>query len=222
MGGTSAEATGVGAGGIVELADLGRGLGEVATAALVLVAAGLLAAVDDVLDVILGDAGVLDGGEHGEDVAGLGGEVLEHVLGGEVVVDVVGALHDADERVVDVEALALAVVHDLLDLGELDALLDALHDALVDDLVGSELLLVGGNEVAVELDEVEHVHGLHEEVELGFGHHLAVLAVAVRDVAALVIVGELDAFELLGVLVADVDLIGPVTQIVLEGSQVAG
>ena len=61
MGGACAEAARIGTGCIGKARYLGSGLGKVAAAALVHVAASLLAAVYDILDILFIDAGVLYG-----------------------------------------------------------------------------------------------------------------------------------------------------------------
>ena len=220
--GAGAEAAAVGAGGGDETCDLSRSLGKVAAAALVHIAAGLLAAVDDVLDVGFLQARVVHAGEQSQDGGRLGDDVFVHDVSGEVHVDIVGALDAADQNAVVVQALGVLLLDQALDLTELNALLDAGHDALVDHGVGGELILVGGDKVLVQPHQIEHVACLHQEQELLLGHHLAEVAVTLGHVAGGLIEGLGNGGQLSRGLVADVDLVGPVSQDVFPAAQVVG
>ena len=220
VGGGGAEATGVGAGGVHKAGDLSSGLGEVATTALVHVAAGLLGAIDDVIDVLLLDAGVLDAVEQREDGGRLLDDVLVHDFSGEVMVHIVGAADATHELVVNVKTLRGLLGNEALDLGVIRRRGDTGDDGLVNQRVGSELILGGLDELAINLDEVEDVAGSHEEGELVLGHNLAELAVAVAAAAILVIPRERELVQILGHLVANVNLIGQVVQSLVIGAQV--
>ena len=223
VGGGGAEAPGVRAGGVVETGDLSGGLGEVAAAPLVHVAAGLLGAVHHVLHVLLGDARVLDGAEQSHDGAGLADQILVHHVGGEVHVNVVGAGDAAHQLALVVEGLGVLLVHQPLDLGGLGlGLGDPGQDALVHDGVGGQCGAVGVHKALLQLHQAEHVAGLHEQQELLLGHDLAEGAKAVIDVAGLVAPGLGHLGQLIGVLVADIDLVGPVAEGLVKAADVAG
>ena len=223
VGGGGAEAPGVGAGGVDQAGDLSGALGEVAAAPLVHVAAGLLGAVHHVLNILLGDAGVVDGGEQGHDGAGLGDDVLVHDVGGQVHVDVVGPVDAAHQSALVIQALGVLLSHQTGDLGGLGlGLGDAGHDGLVDDGVGGQLGAVGVHKALLQLHQAEHVAGLHQQQELLLGHDLAELAVPVGHVAGLVAPGLGHLSQLVGVLVADVDLVGPIAEDLVEGADMAG
>ena len=220
--GTGAEAAGVGTGSVGQTGDLGSSLGEVTAAALVHITAGLLGAVDDVLNVGLLDAGVLDGIQQGQHGRGLGDQVLVHNVSGQVDVDIVSADDAAHQDVVVIQGLGVLIVDEMLNNRQLDTLGDAGQDGVVDDLVGFQSGLVGGHERLVQLDQVEHVAGLHQQQELFLGHHLAELTVTGVDIALLVIPGLSHSGQLIGSLVADIDLVGPISQSLVESTQMVG
>ena len=216
-----AEAAHVRAGRIAQAGDLSCRLGKVAAAALVHIAAGLLAAVDHVVDVFLGNAALLDRCEQRQHGGRLGDEVLMHDVGGEVHVDVVRAVDAADQLAVVIKPLGMLLGNEALDLSLLGLRLgDAGHDGLVDQGVRSELAAVGGGKAGFQLDEVEHVAGLHQQQKLLLRHHLAESAVAVADIAGLVAPGLGNGGQLIRGLVADVDLIGPVGENLIERADV--
>ena len=217
------EATGVGTGGVGQAGDLSGALGVVAAAALVHVAAGLLGAVHHVLNILLGDAGVVDGGEQGHDGAGLGHDVLVHDVGGQVHVDVVGPVDAAHQSALVIQALGVLLSHQTGDLGGLGlGLGNAGHDGLVDDGVGGQLGAVGVHKALLQLDKAEHIAGLHQQKELLLGHDLAKVTIAIIDIADLIAPRLLHSGQLIGGLVADVHLVGPVAESLLEGTDVLG
>ena len=81
---------------------------------------------------------------------------------------------------------------------------------------------MGGDELLVQLDQVKHVAGLHQQQELFLGHDLAELAVAGLDVALLVIPGLGHGGQLVGGLVSNIDLVGPIGQRLVERTDVVG
>ena len=217
-----AEAAHVRAGRIAQAGDLSCRLGKVAAAALVHIAAGLLAAVDHVVDVFLGNAALLDRCEQRQHGGRLGDEVLMHDVGGEVHVDVVRAVDAADQLAVVIKPLGMLLGNEALDLSLLGLRLgDTGHDGLVDEGVGLELAAVSGDKVCIQLDKVEHVARLHQQQELLLRHHLAELAVAVVDIAGLVAPGLGNGGQIIGGLVADVDLVGPIREHLIERADVA-
>ena len=222
VGRACAEAAAVGAGSGDETCDLGCGLGKVAAAALVHIAAGLFAAVNDVLHVGLFNTGIVDAGEQGQNGRGLGDDVLVHNVGGEVNVDVMGAFDAADQDAVVVQAFGVLVVDKVLDLAQLKAVLDAGDNALVDHGVRGEGGLVGGDKVLVQQDKVKHISGLHEEQELLLGHHLAEVAVAFGHVTGSLIEGLRNGGQFIRGLVADVNLVRPVLEDIFPAADVRG
>ena len=117
----------------------------------------------------------------------------------------------------------MLLVHQTLDLGGLGLLGgDAGHDGLIDDGIGSQGGLVGLHEALLQLDKAKHVAGLHQQKELLLGHDLAKVAVTVVDITDLVAPGLGHGGQLIGGLVADVHLVGPVAEGLVEGADVLG
>ena len=221
MGRTCAEASGVGTGSIDQSCDLSLGLGEVAAAALVHVAAGLFAAVDYVLDFGSVDAGFAEHMEDSEDAGSLGYQVLEHNVSGEVGVYVVSSLDITDQLAFVRDGLCMLFIDEVHDVVLIDAVLDHGHDVLGDDGVSSQLCLVSRYEVLVQTDQVECVAYLHEQDELGLGHDLAELAVSgALNGLALFIPGLAESGQVLDGHVADVGLVGSIVDYLLVGSHV--
>ena len=81
---------------------------------------------------------------------------------------------------------------------------------------------MGVHKALLQLHQAEHVAGLHEQQELLLGHDLAEGAKAVIDVAGLVAPGLGHLGQLIGVLVADIDLVGPVAEGLVKAADVAG
>ena len=207
-----AEAASVGTGGVAQTSDLGSCLGEVAAATLQDVAASLFGAVDDVLDVALGNARGIHGRQQSQDRGSLGNDVLEHRVSRKVDVDFVSALDATHDFASHEQRLGSFVFDSVLDGVELHAVLYAFNEILGDDLVGSEGVLGCGNKAGLEVNEVEHVGHLHEQIEFVLRHHLTELTVTIVHVASLVKPGEFNFLELIGGLVANVNLVGPVLQ----------
>ena len=222
MGRAGAEAAHVGAGRMAQARDLGRSLGKVAAAALVHIPAGLFAAVDDILNIFLGNAALLERREQRQHGGRLGDDILVHDVSGKVHVDIMRAVDAADQLAVVVQALGMLLGNEALDLSLLGLRLgDTGHDGLVDEGVGLELAAVSGDKVCIQLDKVEHVARLHQQQELLLRHHLAELAVAVVDIAGLVAPGLGNGGQIIGGLVADVDLVGPIREHLIERADVA-
>ena len=220
--GTGAEAAAVRTGGIGQAGDLGSSLGEVAAAALVHITAGLLGAVDDIFHIALFDAGVLDGIEQSQHGRGLGDQILVHDVGGQVHVDIVSADNAAHQNIVVVQGLGVLVIDEMLHHRLLHALGNAGQDGVVHDLVLLQSRLVGGDKLLVQLDQIEHVAGLHQQQELFLGHHLTELTVTGVDVARLVVPRLGNFGQLIGGLVADIDLVGPIGQSLVKAAQMVG
>ena len=143
-------------------------------------------------------------------------------MGGQVDIDIMGAVDAAHQLAVVIQRLGVLFLDEMLHGGKLHALGNAGKDALVQDLVLLQRGLVGGHKLPVQLDQVKHIAGLHQQQELFLGHHLAELAVAGIDLAGLVVPGLGDLRQLVGGLVADVDLVGPIGQRLVKGADMSG
>ena len=217
-----AEAAAVGTGGVVETGYLSRRLCEVAAAALVHIAAGLLSAVDYILYILFCYTGVLYCGKKRQNAGSLIRDVLMHYMGGEVNVYIVGTVYAAYQLVVMIQALGMLLGYQALHFRQLYAVGYAGHDGFVNEGVFRKLRLVLRYEILFQLDQVKHVAGLHEKEELFLGHHLAELAEAAVAGACLVAPGLGYFRQLIGGNVADVDLIGIVGKHVLKAPYMAG
>ena len=78
------------------------------------------------------------------------------------------------------------------------------------------------NEGLFQLDQIENVDSLHQQQELFLGHHLAVLAVTGIDITGLLEPGLGNSSQFFRGLVADVNLVGPVSQNSVPITQVVG
>ena len=222
MGRAGAEAAHVRTGRVTQARDLSRSLGKVTAAALVHIAAGLFAAVHDILNIFLGNAALLERCEQRQHGGRLGDDVLVHDVSGEVHIDVVRAVNAADQLAIVVQALGMLLGNETLDLSLLGLCFgNAGHDALIDQGVRGKLAAVGGDKVRVQLDEVEHVARLHQQQELLLRHHLAELTVTVVDIAGLVAPRLGNGCQVIGGLVADVDLVGPIRENLIERADMA-
>ena len=160
--------------------------------------------------------------QQGQDAGGLGHQVLVHDVGGQVHVDVVSALDAAHQLVVMIQALGVLLVDQVLDLSGVHAVVQAGGHGLVEQGVLHDGGLVLGHEGGLQLHDVEAVADLHQEQELLLGHDLAVLAVTVGGGALQVHPSGALLRQLGGGVVADVGLVGPVSQHVLVAAQVLG
>ena len=222
VGRAGAEAAHVGAGRMAQARDLGRSLGKVAAAALVHIAAGLFAAVHDILNIFLGNAALLERCEQRQHGGRLGDDILVHDVSRKVHVDIMRTVDAADQLAVVVQALGMLLGNEALDLSLLGLRFgNAGHDGLINEGVGLELAAMSGDKVRVQLDEVEHVARLHQQQELLLRHHLAELTVTVVDIAGLVAPGLGNGGQVIGGLVADVDLVGPIRENLIERADVA-
>ena len=143
-------------------------------------------------------------------------------MSGQVHIDVVSAVDTANQNIVVIQALGVLLSNQTSDLGAVDTLNDPVQDGLVDQRVLSQNGLVGLNEGLFQLDQGENINGLHHQQELFLGHHLTIGAETVVDIAGLVAPGLGNSSQIIGSLVADVDLVGPVTQNGVPVTQVAG
>ena len=130
-----------------------------------------------------------------------------------------GTFHASDELVVVVETLRVLVVDKVLDIGKRMPFLYARFDIIRDDRILFKRRLVRGNKILVQHIDLEYVAGLRQDQKLFFRHDLAEFSVTVGLVTFLVIVRETDAGQLLRMRVADVDLVRPVGNTILIGTQ---
>ena len=222
MSGAGAEAAGVGAGGTVQAGDLGCSLGEVAAAALIHITASLFGAVDDIFNLILADAGVLHSVQQSQYGRSLGHQIFMHNVRRQVHVDVVCANHAAHQLAVVIQGLSVLIIDQMLQVSLLNAFGNASCDALIDDGVGGESGLGGLDKALFEFHQAEHVASLHQQQELFLRHDLAKLTVTVGHITGLVIPRLCNGCQILGGLVADVNLIGVVSQHLLITAQMIG
>jgi len=127
----------------------------------------------------------------------------------------VGTLHIAHQLALEIQALRVLLVDEVLDLRQLQALMDPGCDVLGNDRVGGEPELHILHKALFQVQQVEYVAHLHEHVEFILRHDLAELAVTGAFRQGLVIPGLGDGAQLCGGHVADIGLVGGVFEGVL-------
>ena len=222
MGGACAETTGIGTGGGVKAGYFRNGLGKVAAAALVHIAASFFAAIYNVFNVFLVDAGILYAAENGDYAGSLADKIFKHGVRGKVDVYVVCAIYTADQHVVIIQAFGMLLGNKALYLGNVNALVNASHDAFVDYGVGGKLIAILGNKVLVQLNKLEYVAGLQQQQELFLGHHLAELAVTLVAGAFLIVPGLGNLGKFIGGGVADINLVGIIRKYLFKAAEMTG
>ena len=121
-----------------------------------------------------------------------------------------------------IQTLGMLFVDGMLDLSHINAVLYAGDDRLVDDLVSGQGSLMLGDKGRIDDDQVKYVAGLHQKDELFLRHDLAELAVTACHCALLLVPGCGDLGQLIGCHIADVCLVGIVSDSLLECTEVLG
>ncbi|KAF5051682.1 hypothetical protein DSECCO2_416580 [anaerobic digester metagenome] len=222
VGRSGAEAPAVRAGGAHQAGDLRGGLGKVAAAPLVHIAAGLLRAVDDIFHFVLVNARIFHSGQQRQNGGCLGHQIFVHHMGREIHVDVMGAVHAAHQLVVVVKALGVFFAHQPGNFRSVHTVVDPGHDRLVHQGVGGKSRLVRCHKVLVQFYQIKHVAALHQQQKFLLRHDLSELAVPRVHVADLVVPRLLHGGKLVGRFVANVHLIGPIGEGLFKAAEVTG
>lgn len=217
-----AEAPQVGAGGPGETGNLRRTFGKVAAAPLIHIAASLFGAIDYVLYGVFADSSVLHRRQQRQNRRGLGDDVLMHYVGGEVHVNVVRAIHTANQFIVVIQALGMLFPDQTCNLCAVDALTHPIDNGVVHQRVGRQCRFHPGDKFPIQLDQIKHITGLHQQQKLLLGHDLAEGAKAAVYRTGFVIPGLGHRRQLFRGLVPDVNLIGIIGQRLLKAPDMTG
>ncbi len=218
VGWSGAEGAGVGTGGVDAAAHFADGLGEVAAAPLVHIAAGLFGGFDNVLH---------NGGikpvlpqevPQGPCSAGFGRQVLKHHIGLEVYIPLVGLLHAAHDLALEFQGYRGLLVQKLLDIREGLGFPQNGQVLLCKERMAGELFHHGLGEALFQDYQVEGVGDLHHGDQFVQGEDLAKapLPFGLHRVG----VPRLGDFrQLFRCKVADIHLVGRIGHHFLKGPQ---
>ena len=222
MGGGGAESADIRTGSAGQANNLSSSFGEVAAAALVHITAGLLGAVDHIVHLIFVDAGSFDQVQQGEDAGSFGNQVFMDDMGGEVGVHIVSSLHIAHQFALMIQGLSVLVVDKVLNLAQLNTVFDLGDHVLGVQRMGFSLGFDSGDKGFLQVAQIKHVADLHQHQEFILGHDFTVFAIAVADRGLFVVPGLLIGSQLIGGHVADVGLVGHISEDFLVGTQMLG
>ena len=154
-------------------------------------------------------AGVPDQMEQGQHAAGLAGQVLQHDVGGQVLVRVMGAATAAHDPAFMIERQGMVLFHHIRDLRGRMALFQPSQLFRPQHGIPGKTLGDPGGKAFFQPDEVEDVTDVHEPEQLVLGHDLAELSEAGR-LAGMFRPGTGRCLQLIDAHGADIGLVGRV------------